>query len=173
MQKIGTTLEQPEAVLLKSTILSHLKNRNLLEGEFLIETNYDAGTIDFVDSDTGDSLCILPSHLFTTELRDSKSITVSLEASIELYTGTQYPKSFKALLNIFIEDIREIVKPIAGRHVVNAECPNGYSITLTGDYDSMEFLSFVPKHFTDFCSSEHDDLDFVVDIQQTFKVNKK
>lgn len=173
MQKIGFLLIQPEAVLLKGIISSHFKNRNLQEGEVLIETNYEAGTTEFVDADTGDSLCILPSHLFTPELRDSKSISMKLESSIELYEDTQYPRSFKSMLNIFLEDIKEIVKPEAGKHIVTAECPNGTHITLTGDFGSMEFLSFVPKHFVDFLSTECDDLDFIVDIQQIFKVNKK
>lgn len=173
MQKIGTDLLQPEAAMLKGIVTTHLETKKMQEGEILIETNYDAGTIELVDEDTGDSLCILPAHLFTTEFRDSKSISVKAEASIDLYEGTQYPKSFKALLNIFIDDIREVVKPYIGRHIVNATCENNYYIRLVGDFGSMDFLSFIPKHFEDFLSSEYDDLDFVVDIQQTFKVNKK
>ena len=173
MQKIGINLFLPEASMLRGIITTHLETRKLQEGEILIETNYDAGTIELVDEDTGDSLCILPAHLFSTEFRDAKSISVKTEASIDLYEGTQYPKSFKALLNIFIDDIREVVKPYIGRHVVNATCENDYYIRLVGDFGSMDFLSFIPKHFEDFLSSEYDDLDFIVDIQQTFKVNKK
>ena len=171
--KIGITLCQPEAEFLKSMLSEHMKATNHTEKAFLIDTNYDAGTIELVDEDTGDSLCILPAHLFSTEFRDAKSISVKTEASIDLYGGTQYPKSFKALLNIFVDDIRDIVKPYIGRHLVNATCENDYYIRLVGDFGSMDFLSFIPKHFEDFLSSECDDLDFVVDIQQTFKVNKK
>ncbi|XIX91449.1 hypothetical protein AB2J12_25145 (plasmid) [Escherichia coli] len=170
--KIGITLCQPEAEFLKSMLSEHMKSTNHTEKTFLIDTNYDAGTIEFIDEDTADSLCVLPAHLFTPELRDSRSIEVNLEPSIELYSDTQYPRSFKALLNIFIADIVEIVKQTEGGHIVTAEYEQG-TIKLTGDFGSMSFLDFVPKHFEDFLSSEVDDLDFILKFERTFKVNKK
>lgn len=173
MQKIGTNLLQPEAAMLKGIITTHLETKKMQEGEILIETNYDAGTIELVDEDTGDSLCILPAHLFSTEFRDSKSISVKAEASIDLYGGTDYPKSFKSLMNIFIDDILRVVKPTIGCHIVNIEFKCEDTIEITGDYGAMDFLAFIPKHFEGFLSSFGDDLDFIVDIQQTFKVNKK
>lgn len=105
MQKIGINLLLPEASMLRGIITTHLETKKSQEGEILIKTNYDAGTIELVDEDTGDALCLLPTHLFTTEFLDSKSISVKLVPSIELYEGMQYPRSFKALLNIFIDDI--------------------------------------------------------------------
>lgn len=171
--KIGNSLTEPEAILLKGVIKEHLKNRKLQEGTILIETNYEAGTIEFLDEDTGDALCLLPTHLFTTEFRDSKSISVKLVPSIELYEGTQYPRSFKALLNIFIDDIVDLVKPEAGEYDITAECQNSNYITLAGNLATMNFLDFIPKHFEDFLSSCGDNLDFIVKLEQEYKVNKK
>lgn len=173
MQKIGINLLLPEASMLRGIITTHLEARELQEGEILIETNYDAGTIELVDEDTGDSLCILPAHLFSTEFRDAKSISVKTEANLDLYSGTDYPKSFKSLMNIFIDDILQVVKPNIGRHIVSIEFKCEDTIVITGDYGAMDFLAFIPKHFDGFLSSFGDDLDFIVDIQQTFKVNKK
>ncbi|AZV01464.1 hypothetical protein vBSflM004_075 [Shigella phage vB_SflM_004] len=79
-----------------------MKATNHTEKTFLIDTNYDAGTIEFIDEDTADSLCVLPAHLFTPELRESRSIEVNLEPSIELYSDTQYPRSFKGLADLHI-----------------------------------------------------------------------
>lgn len=173
MQKIGINLLLPEASMLRGIITTHLEAREPQEGEILIETNYDAGTIELVDEDTGDSLCILPAHLFSTEFRDAKSISVKTEANLDLYSGTDYPKSFKSLMNIFIDDILQVVKPNIGRHIVSIEFKCEDTIVITGDYGAMDFLAFIPKHFDGFLSSFGDDLDFIVDIQQTFKVNKK
>lgn len=171
--KIGNSLTEPEAILLKGVIKEHLKNRRLQEGTILIETNYETGTIEFLDEDTGDALCLLPTHLFTTEFRDSKSISVKLVPSIELYEGTQYPRSFKVLLNIFIDDIVDLVRPEAGEYVITAECQNSSYITLAGNLSTMNFLDFIPKHFEYFLSSCGDDLDFIVKLEQEYKVNKK
>ncbi|ALH47193.1 hypothetical protein [Escherichia phage SUSP2] len=99
--KIGNSLTEPEAILLKGVIKEHLKNRRLQEGTILIETNYEAGMIEFLDEDTGDALCLLPTHLFTTEFRDSKSISVKLVPSIELYEGMQYHVASKLYLTSF------------------------------------------------------------------------
>lgn len=171
--KIGNSLTEPEAILLKGVIKEHLKNRRLQEGTILIETNYETGTIEFLDEDTSDAICLLPTHLFTTEFRDSKSISVKLVPSIELYEGTQYPRSFKALLNIFIDDIVDLVSPEAGEHLITAECQNSSYITLAGNLATMNFLDFIPKHFEDFLSSCGDYLDFIVKLEQEYKVNKK
>lgn len=171
--KIGTSFTEPEAILLKGVIKEHLKNRRLQEGTILIETNYETGTIEFLDEDTSDVICLLPTHLFTTEFRDSKTISVKLAPSIELYEGTQYPRSFKALLNIFIDDIVDLVRPEAGEHVITAECQNSSYITLVSNLSAMNFLDFIPKHFEDFLSSCGDYLNFIVKLEQEYKVNKK
>ena len=173
MQKIGINLVEPEAILLKGVIKEHLKNRRLQEGTILIETDYEAGTIEFIDGDAGDALCLLPTHLFTTEFQGSESISVELVPSIKMYEGTQYPRSFKALLNIFIDDIIDLVSPEVGEYDITAECENGSSITLTGNLSTMNFLDFIPKHFENFLSSCGDDLDFIVKLEQEYKVNKK
>nr|DAN14619.1 MAG TPA: hypothetical protein [Caudoviricetes sp.] len=169
--KIGINLEDVQAEMLREILLADLSENSENTGIFnmLQEGNY----VQITNSKRSKVVALLPSSIFTTSFLNYSKIEVNLKATIELYSSTQYPKGFKALLNMFVNDIVERL----GEWKISRRCFSVYptdtgSVVISDDRDwVMEFLEFIPMHFKGLIEEPGiDDVDFILDISPVFKV---
>lgn len=169
--KIGVNLEEVQAEMLREILLADLSEHNESTGVFNLLQ--EGGYVQVTNSKRDKVVALLPSSVFTTSFLNYSKIEVNLKATIELYSSTQYPKGFKALLNMFVNDIVERL----GEWKISRRCFSVYptdagSVVISDDRDwVMEFLEFIPLHFNGLIEEPGiDDVDFILDISPVFKV---